>query len=478
MSGFGTPEEAARAIVLAGELAAAFRRDVGDLPAAGMISDEERAVYRVPLPRDGEGLEATIEHVASDILPRSHAHSHPRSFPFIDGAGLEAGIAAAVLGASLDANLGGGAGLASEIEDVTWRWLAELIGFPAGGGHFTSGGTLANMTGLACARHRAFPEAREHGIAPGSAAVYTSEHAHNSIARACDVLGLGRRALRSIRCDDRFRIRPDELARAIETDRAAGVTAVAVVGVAGTTSTGAVDPLDALADLCAEHGIWLHVDGAYGAPAAAAPTSAPLFAGLERVDSLGLDPAQVALPAEGRRLRARARSGRARRDVRGRGRVSRERRRRAVLRPGLAGLGGHRGDAPVPRPRAVDGVPRLRRRRPRRRDRERPAARAPARADRARRARPRAARRAAALGRRLPPPSGGPGRPRGARRAQPRAARCDAARRPRADLGHDDPRRLRAAAVHDAPPHDRRRRPGYWRRSRRSSGPGRFYAAT
>ena len=213
------------------------------------------------------------------MLPRSLSHSHPRSFPFIDGSGLEAGVAAAVLAAALDANLGGGAGAASELEDAAWRWLAELIGYPAALGHFTSGGTHANLTGLACARARALPAAREHGVTPGSAAVYASEQAHNSIARACDVLGLGRRALRAIRCDDRFRVRPDELARAIETDRAAGVTPVAVVGVAGTTSTGAVDPLDELADICAEHGVWLHVDGAYGAPAAAAPTSAALFCG-------------------------------------------------------------------------------------------------------------------------------------------------------------------------------------------------------
>ncbi len=290
MTAFGTLEEAARAIALAGERAAAFRRDAGDLPAAVVLTPEERARYRVPLPRTGAGLGATIERVAGEVLPRSLAHAHPRSFPFIDGSGLEAGVAAAVLAAALDANLGGGAGAASEVEDVAWRWLAELIGFRAGIGHFTSGGTLANLTGLACARARSLPGAREHGVAPGSAAVYASEQAHNSIARACDVLGLGRRALRQIRCDESFRIRPDELARAIETDVAAGVTPVAVVGVAGTTSTGAVDPLDALADICAEHDVWMHVDGAYGAPAAAAPTSAPRFRGLERVDSLAIDP--------------------------------------------------------------------------------------------------------------------------------------------------------------------------------------------
>jgi aromatic-L-amino-acid decarboxylase len=290
MSAFGTPEEAARAIALAGERAAAFRRDVSDLPAAVVLSDEERARYRTPLPRDGVGLEAAIERVAHEVLPRSLSHSHARSFSFIDGSGLEAGVAAAALAAALDANLGGAAGAASEVEDVAWRWLAELIGFPAGIGHFTSGGTHANLTGLACARARALPGAREYGVIPGSAAVYASEQAHNSIARACDVLGLGRRALRPIRTDDAFRVRADELARALESDRTTGVTPVAVVGAAGTTSTGAVDPLDALADICAEHGVWFHIDGAYGAPAAAAPSTAALFRGLERADSVAIDP--------------------------------------------------------------------------------------------------------------------------------------------------------------------------------------------
>ena len=166
MSGFGTPEEAARAIALAGERAAAFRRDASDLPAAVVLDDEERARYRTPLPRSGVGLEAVVERVANEVLPRSLSHSHVRSFPFIDGSGLEAGVAAAVLAAALDANLGGGAAAASEVEDVAWRWLAELISFPAGIGHFTSGGTHANLTGLACARARALPAAREHGWPP------------------------------------------------------------------------------------------------------------------------------------------------------------------------------------------------------------------------------------------------------------------------------------------------------------------------
>ena len=322
----------------------------------------------MPLPRSGVGLEATIERVASEVLPRSLSHSHPRSFPFIDGSGLEAGVAAAVLAAALDANLGGGAGAASEVEDVAWRWLAELIGFPAGG------------RALHERRHARQPDRAWPAPAPGRCRtpastasrparprVYASEQAHNSIARACDVLGLGRRALRPIRCDDAFRVRPDELARAIETDVAAGVTPVAVVGVAGTTSTGAVDPLDALADICAEHGVWLHVDGAYGAPAAAAPTSAALLprasSASTRSRSTRTSGSTCRRPSAASSLRDPGALGDAFADEAaylenvGDGPVRRAR---------LAGLAGHRGDAPVPRPRALDGVPRLRRRRARR----------------------------------------------------------------------------------------------------------------
>ena len=203
MSAFGTPEEAARAIALAGERAAAFRRDVGDLPAAVVLGDEERARYRTPLPRSGVGLEAAIERVAQRgaaalalALPRALVPVHRR---LRARGGRRSGRAGRRARRQPRRRR---RGAASEVEDVAWRWLAELIGFPAGIGHFTSGGTHANLTGLACARARALPAAREHGVAPGSAAVYASEQAHNSIARACDVLGLGRRALRPIRTDD------------------------------------------------------------------------------------------------------------------------------------------------------------------------------------------------------------------------------------------------------------------------------------
>jgi aromatic-L-amino-acid decarboxylase len=167
--------------------------------------------------------------------------------------------------------------------------VGELVGFPVGAGAFTSGGTLSNLTALAAARERALPGSRREGLGGARGAVYCSREAHYSVTRACELLGLGAASVRRVATDDRRRVVPDALAEAIDGDRRRGVVPVAVVGTAGTTLTGAVDPLADLADLCAERGVWLHVDGAYGLPAAACPETAELFRGVERADSVSVD---------------------------------------------------------------------------------------------------------------------------------------------------------------------------------------------
>jgi aromatic-L-amino-acid/L-tryptophan decarboxylase len=155
-----------------------------------------------------------------------------------------------------------------------------------------TGGAMANFVGLKCARdERLGVEVREHGVRHhGPVGIYASEEAHVVIRRAADMLGLGASAVRAVALDDEQRMRPDALAIAIERDRADGVRPLALVGTAGTTTTGSIDPLPALADLAEEHGLWFHVDAAYGGAAVLSDELRPLLDGIERADSLAVDP--------------------------------------------------------------------------------------------------------------------------------------------------------------------------------------------
>lgn len=249
-----------------------------------------RAALRLDddLPEDGEGVVSALD-AASVVLDQSLAQCRPRFFAYVGSSGLESAVLADALAHSYDANLAGESGAAREIELQTLRWVGQLIGYPSEGGAFTSGGMVSNLTALMAARTRALPESREEGLAGRTGAVYASAEAHSSIERAVEVLGLGRRQLRSIPMDDTRRMRPEALREAIAADIAAGITPVAVVATGGTTLTGAVDPLDAVADVCAKFGVWMHVDGAYGLAAAATDLARPLFAGLDRADSISID---------------------------------------------------------------------------------------------------------------------------------------------------------------------------------------------
>jgi aromatic-L-amino-acid decarboxylase len=240
------------------------------------------------LPEDGIGTTAALD-LAAVVLDQSLAQSRPRFFAYVGSSGLESAVLADAMAHSHDANLAGESGAAREVELQALRWVGELIGFPVGGGAFTSGGMTSNLTALMAARTRALPGSREDGLAGTSGAVYASAESHSSVERAVEVLGLGRRALRPIPIDGKRRMDVTALRFRIEQDVADGITPIAVVATAGTTLTGSVDPIDAIADVCDEHRIWLHVDGAYGLPAAATDRARPLFAGLERADSATID---------------------------------------------------------------------------------------------------------------------------------------------------------------------------------------------
>jgi aromatic-L-amino-acid decarboxylase len=274
---------------LSQELATAwdgFRRPRPDQPTPDATL---RALLAEPLPASGMPLPAAIDD-AMAVLDRSLAQSRPRYFGFVGGSGLESGVLADALAGSFDINMASWSAAATELERQAIGWLASFIGYPAGDGHFTSGGTVSNLSALAAARHRLLPDARTAGLGGRRLAVYCSAEAHASVVRAAELIGIGSDAVRALPQRADRGVDPAAVAAAIAADRADGVLPLAVVATAGTTLTGAIDPLDALADLCAEQDVWLHVDGAYGAPAAATATAGPRFAGLARADSLTVDP--------------------------------------------------------------------------------------------------------------------------------------------------------------------------------------------
>ena len=266
-----------------------------DMPVAPPL-DEASVARKAALPVPDEPL--STDQLAGLLRPLVMENStlcgHPGFMAYISGSGTVPGAAADLLAAALNPNVGGWslAPAATEVELHLTRWLAERFGLPAGaGGLMTSGGAASNMTALKAARDASTPgDVRQDGIDGLRLVLYASEEAHATIAESADLMGLGERAVRAIPTDESYRLRADDLRTALDADLAAGMRPFAVVATAGTTATGAVDPLPAIADLCAQHGLWLHVDAAYGGAAMLAPELRPLLAGIERADSIAFDP--------------------------------------------------------------------------------------------------------------------------------------------------------------------------------------------
>jgi aromatic-L-amino-acid/L-tryptophan decarboxylase len=255
-------------------------------PEEPPLDERVQDLIRAALPEDPVPVHQALDDAAR-ILDESIAQPRPRYFAFIGSSGLEIATIGDLLAQTYDINLAVDARAATVVEHQAVRWVAEFVGYPAAGGAFTSGGTISNLTAIAAARERAVPGSRHRGLAGSRTAVYCSAEVHYSVTRAVELLGIGSENLRAIPLDGARRMRPDLLAAAIDADVAEGIRPVAVVATAGTTLTGAIDPLDRIADVCRERGVWLHVDGAYGLPAAACRPEA--FAGLARADSCSVD---------------------------------------------------------------------------------------------------------------------------------------------------------------------------------------------
>jgi glutamate/tyrosine decarboxylase-like PLP-dependent enzyme len=248
---------------------------------------ELEAELREPLPERPTPVDALLDQLRRVVWPNIGNVQHPRFFAFIPSPSNFVSVMADALAAGFNPFAGNwleGSGPA-QIELVTIDWLREMCGLPeTAGGLFVSGGSMANLTALAAARRVMVDERSDDAV------VYFSDQTHNSIEKALRVLGFAREQIRALPSDKNFRLPVESLRRAVSEDRADGKRPFCVIANAGTTNTGAVDPLNQLADLCELENLWLHVDGAYGAAACLSERGRRLLTGIERADSLSLDP--------------------------------------------------------------------------------------------------------------------------------------------------------------------------------------------
>jgi glutamate/tyrosine decarboxylase-like PLP-dependent enzyme len=241
----------------------------------------------MPPPEDPVAFDEILDGLEHDVLPFVARISHPGYLAFIPGEGTWPGALGDLIASALNVDTCWwlGASGPSALELVVLDWLREWVGYPEQSeGVLLSGGSAANLTALACAREA------EIGVMNEAAVVYLSDQTHSSLARAARTLGFRPEQVRVIPTDGRARMRVDALRTAIAADEAAGRKPLVVVANAGTTATGAVDPFQELSQVCRERGIWLHVDGAYGAFACLSERGREMLAGMELADSITLDP--------------------------------------------------------------------------------------------------------------------------------------------------------------------------------------------
>jgi glutamate/tyrosine decarboxylase-like PLP-dependent enzyme len=280
-----SPEEFQSLAARITDLAARFLTALPTQPAFPSVSGQQtRERFAEPLPE--KGLKGAALERLEDVVALSRPPS-PRFYGYVLGSGEPVAALADLLASVLNQNVTAwrSSPAAVTIERQVIEWLAAAVGCSGFGGSLCSGASVANLMALAMAREAKLPSG-EGGAR--DAVVYASSEVHMSIPKAVALLGLGRESLRLIPADDAWRMDVRGLQTAIEKDMAAGSRPIAVIATAGTVSTGAIDPLEPIAAVCRRHGLWLHVDGAYGALAAIA--SPERLRGLELADSLSLDP--------------------------------------------------------------------------------------------------------------------------------------------------------------------------------------------
>jgi aromatic-L-amino-acid decarboxylase len=251
-----------------------------------------RAALVRPVPQQGVGIDEVSRELLEQVIPNGHSLVKPGFTGYIMTGAASASVIATTA-----------AGIASPqrfclnafnlLEELSLDWLAEMLGLGDMKGVYSSGGSVANLVALGAARQSAFEKAGHDPARDGvdrAVSIYASSECHHTIQRSGGVLGVGRRAIKAIGCDDQLRMRPGALRAAIESDLAAGILPMAIVANAGTTNTGAIDPLQAIGEIAREFDIWFHVDGAYGLPGVLDERLSHSYRGLEYADSVIVDP--------------------------------------------------------------------------------------------------------------------------------------------------------------------------------------------
>jgi aromatic-L-amino-acid decarboxylase len=265
-------------------------------PARRAVPPElrERLLTQV-LPQRGMDPRELIEFVERNILPYPRGNIHPRFFGWVNSPAAPISIIGELLATGMNSSVAGGDQASTYLEHAVLDWLKEIMGFPKEwGALLVSGGSMATLIGLAVMRSvkAQTGHMRGNGMQPESAPmiVYVSTEGHSCITKAVELLGIGHKYLRKIPIDSEFRMDLPRLEQQIKTDRRAGLHPVCVVANAGTVNTGAIDPLKRIADLCQQENLWFHIDAAYGGLGILAEQAKPWFTGIERADSLGIDP--------------------------------------------------------------------------------------------------------------------------------------------------------------------------------------------
>ncbi len=285
-------EPAARAVA---HWVTEYLQGVGSFPVLARVRPGElRAGLPAAMPEQGEPFEVLLRDFREQILPAVTHWNHPAFFAYFSITGSAPGVLGEMLAAALNVNamVWRASPAGTELEEHALAWLRHLLGLPpVFDGTINDTASSSSLYALAAAREAKIPESWEVGLSGAPRGrFYASEQAHSSIDKAVITLGFGRGGIRKIPTDEAFRMRPDALRQAVEEDVAAGIRPLGIVATLGTTSTTSVDPVSELADLAGELGLWLHVDAAYGGPAASLPELRPLFAGWERADSIVVNP--------------------------------------------------------------------------------------------------------------------------------------------------------------------------------------------